>query len=194
MDRFWWICWLSFRLYVSIWWVFNILPHLHLLMMSLDCPLAIHHKKGEYLYMLMGRFCVFVDRGSFRLYLGDSWCIVYWLMMYLFLWDIYVRGRNYVFFISFIVSCFTWVIHDICILFFVLWNQKFILFLLVFSTHAFMCLLSITGIYRLIQSCCCLVRLNLFLLGNVFVMGCFVTLSIFVLVCVLSWVAKWGVC
>ena len=28
--------------------------------------------------------------------------------------------------------------------------------LLVFSTHAFMCLLSITGIYKLIQLCCCL--------------------------------------
>ena len=104
-----------------------------------------------------GGVFIHVDRGRFRLYLGDSWCILfYWLMMYLFLWDIYVRGRNYVFFISFIVSCFTWVIHDICILFFVLWNQEFILFLLVFSTHAFMCLLSITGIYRLIQSCCCL--------------------------------------
>ena len=28
--------------------------------------------------------------------------------------------------------------------------------LLIFFTHAFMCLLSVTGIYRLIQSCCCL--------------------------------------
>ena len=28
--------------------------------------------------------------------------------------------------------------------------------LLVFSTHVFMFLLSVTGIYRLIQSCCCL--------------------------------------
>ena len=28
--------------------------------------------------------------------------------------------------------------------------------LLVFSTHAFMLLLSVSGIYRLIQSCCCL--------------------------------------
>ena len=28
--------------------------------------------------------------------------------------------------------------------------------LLVFSTHAFMCLLNVTGIYRLIQSSCCL--------------------------------------
>ena len=32
--------------------------------------------------------------------------LFYWLMMYLFLWDVYVRGRHY-FFISIIVSCFT---------------------------------------------------------------------------------------
>ena len=57
--------------------------------------------------------------------------------------------------------------------------------LLVFSTHAFMCLLSVTGIYRLIQLCCCL-HLQLIdgsyvefvVLGNIFVMGCFyVTLN-----------------
>ena len=54
--------------------------------------------------------------------------------MYLVLWDVYVRRRHYVFvfffFISFIVSCFTCatliidlyyeVIHDICLLFYVL--------------------------------------------------------------------------
>ena len=57
--------------------------------------------------------------------------------------------------------------------------------LLVFSTHAFMCLLSVTKIYRLIQSCCCLhlqlidgSQVELIVLGNIFVMGCFyVTLS-----------------
>ena len=32
----------------------------------------------------------------------------------------------------------------------------FFFFLLVFSTHAFICLLSVTRIYMLIQSCCCL--------------------------------------
>ena len=49
---------------MQIWQVFDILPCLHLLMMSLECPLAIRHKKGEYLYVLMGRFCVYVDRGA----------------------------------------------------------------------------------------------------------------------------------
>ena len=33
--------------------------------------------------------------------------------------------------------------------------KNLLLFLLVFSTHAFMCLLSISGIYKFIQSCCC---------------------------------------
>ena len=58
--------------------------------------------------------------------------IFFWLTMYLFLWDVYVRGRHYIlcFFVSFIVSCFTCdtlvidlyyeVIHDICLLFSVL--------------------------------------------------------------------------
>ena len=86
-------------------------------------------------------------------FIFGSWCIY-------FLWGVYVRGRHYVF-TSIIVSCFTCatlaidlyykVIHDIFLLFSVLWNQEFIFFvLLVFSTHAFMCLLSISGIYRLI--------------------------------------------
>ena len=52
------------------------------------------------------------------------------ILMYLFFWDVYVRGRHYVFFISFIISCFTCatliidlyyeVIHDICLLFSIL--------------------------------------------------------------------------
>ena len=49
---------------MGIWRVFNILPHLHLLMMSLDCLLKICHKKGEYLCMLMGRFCVLLIGGD----------------------------------------------------------------------------------------------------------------------------------
>ena len=118
-----------------------------------------------------------VDRGSFcfgaRFYLGaflmyffffGSWCI--YLDVFFFFMGCICYGETLCFFISFIVSCFTCVtlaidlyyevIHDICLLFSVLWNQEFILFLLVLSTRAFMCLLSVTGIYRLIQSCYCL--------------------------------------
>ena len=47
------------------------------------------------------------------------------------------------------------IIHDIYLLLYVMSNQEFILFYLYFS-HVFMCLLSVSGIYRLIQSCCCL--------------------------------------
>jgi len=64
------------------------------------------------------------------------------------------------FYVSFIVSCFTYatlvinlyyeVIHGIClILCFVKLRIYFVL--LVFSTHVFICLLSVSGIYRLIQ-------------------------------------------
>ena len=64
-------------------------------------------------------------------------------------------------FVSFIVSCFTCdtlvidlyyeVIHGIClILCFV--KSRIYFVLLVFSTYAFMCLLSVLGIYMLIQS------------------------------------------
>ena len=130
----------------------------------------------------------------------------FWLMMYLFillmffffLWVVYVRGRHYVF-ISIIISCFTCatlaidlyyeVIHDICILFFYFVKSRIYFVLLVFSTHTFMCLLSVSRIYRLIQSCCCLhqqlidsSQVELFLVGNFIVIGCFVTLSIFVFV------------
>ena len=65
------------------------------------------------------------------------------------------------FYVSFIFSCFTYdtlvidlyyeVIHGIClILCFV--KSRIYFVLLVFSTHPFMCLLSVLGIYRLIQS------------------------------------------
>ena len=52
MDSFCWMCLVSFRLYELIWRVLDVLlHHLHLLMMSHDCPLAIRHKKGEYICM-----------------------------------------------------------------------------------------------------------------------------------------------
>ena len=47
-------------------------------MMSLDCPLAIHHKKGEYLCMLIGGDFVFLLKGGDFVFLlkgGDLDCI-----------------------------------------------------------------------------------------------------------------------
>ena len=68
-------------------------------------------------------------------------------------------GGNTIFYVSFIVSCFIYdtlvvdlyyeVIHGIClILCFV--KSRIYFVLLLFSTHAFMCFLSVTRIYRLI--------------------------------------------
>ena len=54
MVSFWWTCLMSFGLCERIWRVFD--DHLsHLLLMMSDCPLAICHKKGE--YILDRRFC-----------------------------------------------------------------------------------------------------------------------------------------
>ena len=77
------------------------------------------------------------------------------------------------------------IIHNICLYFLCYVKSRSHFILLVFSTHAFMCLLSVTGIYKLIQSCCCLQlqlidgsQVEFVVLGNIFVMGCFyVTLS-----------------
>ena len=54
MDSFWWMCSRSFKLCVLIWRVFSGLLHHLLLMMSLDYPLAIRHKKVEYILMEIG--------------------------------------------------------------------------------------------------------------------------------------------
>ena len=71
-------------------------------MMILDCPLAIRHKKGEYVWIGVGQVFGFLELWSFRLYLGASSCIYFlahdvFILMYLFLCDVYVRGRHYVF-------------------------------------------------------------------------------------------------
>ena len=100
------------------------------------------------------------------MYLGASltYLIFFGLMMYSFwLYDVfifyglYMLGGDTMFYISFVVSCFTYdtlviglyyeVIHGIClILCFV--KSRIYFVLLVFSTYAFKCLFSILGIYR----------------------------------------------
>ena len=86
------------------------------------------------------------------------------------------------------------VIHDICLVVYVYVKSRIYFVLLVFSTYAFICLLSVTGIYRLIQLCCCL-HLQLIddsyvefvVLGNIFVMACFyVTLSTLFSLCIVT--------
>ena len=131
------------------------------------------------------------------MYLGTLCVFVLGLRCIYCLWVVYIRGRHFVlcfmFYVSFIVSYFTYdtliidlyyeVIHGIyLILCFV--KSRIYLFLLVFSTHAFMCLLSVSRIYRLIKSYCCLhwqlidrSYVELFL-GILYLNGLFVTLSI----------------
>ena len=139
-------------------------------MMS-DCPLAIRHKKGEYIwigdFVDRGRFLLFWSFRAFRLYLGASSCIyIFWLMMYFVLFELsMIRGDTTMYLYLFL--CFTFcyiffliyiyeVIHDICLVVYVYVKSKIYFVSFVFSTHAFMCLLSVTGIYKLILSYCCL--------------------------------------
>ena len=70
-------------------------------MMSLDYPLAIRHKKGEYVWI--GDFEILLTRGvfvvlelwSFRLYLGGLSCIyIFWLLMYFFLFEFSMIGGD----------------------------------------------------------------------------------------------------
>ena len=68
-----------------IWQVLDsLLPHL-LLMMSHDCPLAIRHKKGEYILCMETGGAFFFCFGA-SLYLGASlmYFFLFWLMMYSF--------------------------------------------------------------------------------------------------------------
>ena len=84
----------------------------HLLLMMIDCPLEICHKKGEYIckgdFVVRRRFLMFWSCGAFRLYLGASFCIyIFWLMMYFFfVWVVHDGGRY---------------IDDICFLFHIIY-------------------------------------------------------------------------
>ena len=55
---------------MPIWQAFDGPLHYLLLMMSLDCPLVIRHKKRKYIWMEIGGVFGFLELWSFRLYLG----------------------------------------------------------------------------------------------------------------------------
>ena len=69
----------------------EVLLHMLHTLMSHDCPLAIRHKKGEYIHMEIGGVC--------RLYLGvfDMYFVYFGFDVFLFIWVVYVRGRHSVF-------------------------------------------------------------------------------------------------
>ena len=79
--------------------------------MMIDCPLAIHHKKEEYIcrgdFVVRGRFFMFWSCGAFRLYLCASFCIYIFgsSCIFVFDWVVHDKGRCYDVFIY--VSCFT---------------------------------------------------------------------------------------
>ena len=98
---------MSFGLREQIWRVLD--GHLRqLLLMTSDCPLAIRHKKGKYIWVRdfidKGRLLLFSSFGAFRLYLGASSCI-YFLAndLFCFIWVVYDRGR----YCDVFISCFT---------------------------------------------------------------------------------------
>ena len=133
-----------------------ILHQLHPLM-SLDCPLAIRYKKGE--YIVIGG-----DIFGYRLYLGDMICIWFWciylmtgcickgetlcLCFYAYCFCVYVLVSHYgTLILIYIMRLFMVYVF----LFYALWNQEVYFGLFVFSTHTFIFLFSVSGNYRLIQ-------------------------------------------
>ena len=77
-----------------------------------ECPLAIHHKKGEYIcrgdFVVRGRFLMFWSCGAFRLYLSASSCIYNFFFLahdlFLFLIELSMIGGDT---LMIYVSCFT---------------------------------------------------------------------------------------
>ena len=62
-------------------------------MMCLDCPLAICHKKGEYIWMEIGRdFFFFLELWSFRLYLDASSCTYFFALDVFILMSLFFMG------------------------------------------------------------------------------------------------------
>ena len=110
-------------------------------MMSLDCPLAIRYKKGEYIWMEIG--------GDF-LFLFLFFCVFYFFFYFFFFWSfraldcikvlhpafillsffygLYMLGGDIIFYFYFLFHIVLhWlliyiykVIHDICLLFYVM--------------------------------------------------------------------------
>ena len=102
----------------------------------------------EEIFVDRGRFCV-LELWSFRLYLGASSCIFFWLMMYIVLFELSLIGGDtlmylYLFLVSHCATLIYEVIQDICLVVYAYVKSRIYFILLVFSTHAFMHLLSVS--------------------------------------------------
>ena len=95
-----------------------------------DCPLAIRHKKGEYIWMEIEGDFFFLELWSFRLYLGASLCLflahdVFIFYVFIF-YELYMIGGDIIFLFLLLVShCATLIyiyeiIHDIYLLLYVM--------------------------------------------------------------------------
>ena len=148
------MCSWSFRFYMLIWQVLDsLLPHL-LLMMSHDCPLAIRHKKGEYiLCMETGEVFFFVlFWGKYIAFMSffDVFLFI-WLKMYLFLRVVYVRGRHYVLCFFYCFLFHMWYIGHWSILRRYSWYMPFIFYFV--KSRIFFCFTCIfhTCVYMFVE-------------------------------------------
>ena len=111
-------------------------------------------------FVFRGRFFLSLELVEIRLYLGASLCIyLFWLLMYS-CWAIHFWGRYIYCFIYFFFHCLLTyildVIHWYLSLFYVLWNQEFVLSTCIFHTCIYASCLVFQEKYRLIQLSCCL--------------------------------------
>ena len=130
MDRFCWMCILSFKLYEQIWRVLEGLLHrLHLLMMILDCPLAIRHKKGEYIGMEIGGVLEFIDciQELFDVFHFLAYDVFFLVMMYFFFMGCICQGETLCF-----VFCFF-----LCFLFHIWYAWLLIYIMRLFMVYVF---------------------------------------------------------
>ena len=123
-------------------------------MMDFDCPLAFHHKKGEYiercflhslyLFFVLGGDFIFVWLELvelFRLYLGASLCILSFSSCHIvFCVGLYMLGGVYcVVLVSNFLLIYDYEFFVIICLYFLCLKSRFLFFFTcIFSTHAVM--------------------------------------------------------
>ena len=135
--------------------------------MGHDCPLAIRHRKGKCLCMLIGGVFCF----GARLYLGGwAWRILFWFLMYLFfsfdvfiIYGLYMLGRDTVFYVSFYCFLFhIWYIGCWFILWGYSWYMSYFMFCEIKNLFCFTCIFH-TCVYVFVE-CFKNIQVNLVLL------------------------------
>ena len=111
MVSFWLTFSWSFKLCVQSWRILD--SHLYhlLLMMSLDCPLTICHKNGEYIWIEILELQI-VSR-CFTLYFFFFLAHDVFILMSLFFYVLYMIGGDIIVLFLFLVSCCATLIIDL---------------------------------------------------------------------------------